>query len=69
MTLFKPDKTPVKMADLFSTGTTIVRVQGVDITFHVDENCRATKTHGEFPEGLYIQVGRKEGMQYLSRLT
>ncbi|QBZ57555.1 hypothetical protein PoMZ_02484 [Pyricularia oryzae] len=69
MTLFKPDKTPVAMADLFSSGTTIIRVQFVEITFYVDKDCRATKTDGQFLDGLYLQVGRKEGMQYYSRLT
>ncbi|TLD13107.1 uncharacterized protein PgNI_02823 [Pyricularia grisea] len=68
MTLFTPDHKPVQMADVYASRSTIIRVQGVDICFKVDDRCYAKKTYGEFPDGLYLKVGRKLGMRYYSIL-
>lgn len=63
MILYKSDRSPVKMADLRNHGETTVTVQGVDITFSVTEDCRAKDKRGDFPEGLYLTVGKKIGME------
>lgn len=63
MWLYRPDRSAVAMADLRNYGETTVTVQGVDITFTVTEDCRAIDKKGNFPEGLFLTVGTKVGME------
>ncbi|TLS22467.1 uncharacterized protein PpBr36_09904 [Pyricularia pennisetigena] len=63
MTLLKTDRTPVEMVDV-AIGPVTVKVQGVDVSFDVFNDCKAKKTSGNMPPGFFIKVGRKEGMRY-----
>lgn len=65
MMLYRPgDPRAVHIADLRNYGETTVTVQGVDITFSVTRDCHAKDKKGDFPEGLYLKVGKKVGMQF-----